>query len=286
VTILEASPSITKFIETWRRNFTQVLTESGLRAPKVEAVDAKSCADKIAKMEQKHYCVVLNGGGKLKGTLRLLMSEAEALQLSLVRPPEGAKPSPQPGEAQHGAAAELIGRATAGVAATWGAGAVKLEIAPAVVDDAKPESICGGLRITAESFAAITVVLGPSADFAESLRVLEGGAAAAGAGDKKPVTSTALANQPRGSSSNLDLLFDVQLEATIRFGGRELLLRDILSMSAGSVIGLDRQVDEPAELLVAGRLVARGEVVVVEGNFGLRITEVTSANQRSELLHA
>jgi flagellar motor switch protein FliN/FliY len=76
------------------------------------------------------------------------------------------------------------------------------------------------------------------------------------------------------SGSPLDLLLDVQLEATIRFGERQLLLRDILSAGPGSLIELDRELQEPADLLVAGRLIARGEVVVVNGHFGLRVTEL------------
>lgn len=75
---------------------------------------------------------------------------------------------------------------------------------------------------------------------------------------------------------SLDLLLDVELEATIRFGGRLLPLRDILSMSVGSVVELDKRIDEPAELFVAGRLIAKGEVVVVDGSFGLRVTEVVN----------
>jgi flagellar motor switch protein FliN/FliY len=83
---------------------------------------------------------------------------------------------------------------------------------------------------------------------------------------------------------SLDLLLDVELEATIRFGGRHLALRDILSMSVGSVVELDKRIDEPAELLVAGRLIALGEVVVVDGNFGLRVTHVIDAAETAELL--
>jgi flagellar motor switch protein FliN len=83
---------------------------------------------------------------------------------------------------------------------------------------------------------------------------------------------------------SLDLLFDVELEATIRFGGRQLLLRDILSMTPGSVVELDKRIDEPAELLVAGRLIARGEVVVVDGSFGLRVTEVVNEPAQAALL--
>jgi flagellar motor switch protein FliN/FliY len=84
---------------------------------------------------------------------------------------------------------------------------------------------------------------------------------------------------------NLELLLDVELQATIRFGEKEMLLRDVLGLMPGAVIELNQMVNEPASLLVAGRLIARGEVVVVDGNFGLRVTEVTSRGQRAELLH-
>ena len=85
-------------------------------------------------------------------------------------------------------------------------------------------------------------------------------------------------------NSNLGLLLDLKLEATIRFGQRELLLRDVLSLAPGAVVELDRQVNEPAELLVAGKLVARGEVVVVDGNFGLKISELLSRSDRAGLV--
>jgi len=76
----------------------------------------------------------------------------------------------------------------------------------------------------------------------------------------------------------------VQLEATIRFGEREMLLQDVFGLTPGAVVELNQLVNEPAELLVAGRLVAKGEVVVVDGNFGLRVTEVVSRSQRAEML--
>jgi flagellar motor switch protein FliN/FliY len=78
------------------------------------------------------------------------------------------------------------------------------------------------------------------------------------------------------STTHLDLLLDVPLEATIRFGESQLQLRDILSAAPGAIFPLDRDLNAPADLLVAGRLMARGEVVVVNGNFGLRITELMS----------
>jgi len=75
---------------------------------------------------------------------------------------------------------------------------------------------------------------------------------------------------------NLDLLLDVELEVMLRFGERSMLLREILELGAGSVVELDRTIDEPVDLLLDGRVIARGEVVVVDGNYGLRVLEVQS----------
>ncbi len=83
---------------------------------------------------------------------------------------------------------------------------------------------------------------------------------------------------------NLDLLLDVELEASLRFGQREMLLRDILELHPGSVVELDRRVQEPAELIVSGRVIAHGEVVIVDGNYGLRITDIAQASQRLQSL--
>jgi flagellar motor switch protein FliN len=78
----------------------------------------------------------------------------------------------------------------------------------------------------------------------------------------------------------LGILMDVELVATLRFGKRSMLLKDILDLCAGSVVELDQQVQEPVELLLDGKLIARGDVVIVDGNYGLRVTELlqTPAN--------
>jgi flagellar motor switch protein FliN/FliY len=67
---------------------------------------------------------------------------------------------------------------------------------------------------------------------------------------------------------------DVQVNVMLRFGERSMLLREILELGAGSVVELDRKVEEPVDLLLDGRLMARGEVVIVDGNYGLRVLEV------------
>jgi flagellar motor switch protein FliN/FliY len=76
---------------------------------------------------------------------------------------------------------------------------------------------------------------------------------------------------------NLNLVMDVELNVTLRFGQRKLTLREVLDLTSGSVVELDRQVEEPVELLLDGVVIARGEAVVIDGNYGLRVTEVSRA---------
>ncbi|SRR5581483_11986842 len=74
--------------------------------------------------------------------------------------------------------------------------------------------------------------------------------------------------------SKFDLLLDVELDVMLRFGGRNVLLKEILELGPGSVLELDRDIQDDADLYLDGKLIAHGEVVAVEGNFGLRITEI------------
>jgi flagellar motor switch protein FliN/FliY len=74
---------------------------------------------------------------------------------------------------------------------------------------------------------------------------------------------------------NLDLVMDVELSVTLRFGKRQLTLREVMELTSGSVVELDREVEEPVELLLNGMVIARGEAVVIDGNYGLRVTEVS-----------
>ncbi len=83
--------------------------------------------------------------------------------------------------------------------------------------------------------------------------------------------------QPGNDKKKLELLLDVNLALTLRFGQRDLTLGEILDLNSGSVIELDRAVEEPAELLLGDRVIARGQVVTVDGNYGIRITDMPVA---------
>ena len=83
-------------------------------------------------------------------------------------------------------------------------------------------------------------------------------------------------------SDGLQLLLDVELEASLRFGSREMPLGEILDLGPGDVVQLDRHVSDPVDLVVGDKIVARGEVVLVNGNFGLRVTQVAEPQRRLE----
>jgi len=89
-------------------------------------------------------------------------------------------------------------------------------------------------------------------------------------------------NQPAPLSTGLELLLDVELEAALRFGCCEMPLGEILELGPGDVVELDRHVSDPVDLVVGDKIVARGEVGLVNGNFGLRVTEVATPQRRLE----
>lgn len=92
----------------------------------------------------------------------------------------------------------------------------------------------------------------------------------------------AAAAPARRPTQNFDLLLEVALDASVRFGSRELELRELLELGPGDVVELDRHVADPVDLIVGDKIVARGEVVLVNGNFGLRVTEVAEPVRRLE----
>jgi len=81
-------------------------------------------------------------------------------------------------------------------------------------------------------------------------------------------------NTPVENPANLNLVLDVPVNLTIELGSAQLPMREVLQLNVGSVVQLDKPADAPVELSVNGKLIARGEVVVVEDRFGVKVTEV------------
>jgi flagellar motor switch protein FliN/FliY len=80
----------------------------------------------------------------------------------------------------------------------------------------------------------------------------------------------------------LDMLHDVEMEVSAELGRTRMSVRELLSLTPGAIVELDRAAGSPADLLVNGRLIARGEVVVVDENFGIRITQIVAPGTERE----
>jgi flagellar motor switch protein FliN/FliY len=86
------------------------------------------------------------------------------------------------------------------------------------------------------------------------------------------------------NTKNLDLLLDVEMPVSVSFGRAQLPLKDVMKLTTGSIVELSRSVSEPVDIIVNNFVIARGEVVVVEGNFGVRIKEISSKQERLKSL--
>ncbi len=101
-----------------------------------------------------------------------------------------------------------------------------------------------------------------------------------------PISFDPLSGAVESTPHNLDLLMDIPLEVSVELGRVTMLVSELLEIGTGSIVELKKVAGEPVEVLVNGRLIARGEVVVVEDNFAVRITEIISPMERVQKLGA
>jgi flagellar motor switch protein FliN/FliY len=99
----------------------------------------------------------------------------------------------------------------------------------------------------------------------------------------EPAESVELA-EPVPPAKSMDVLLDVELPVSVSFGRAQLPLKEVLKLTTGSIVELNRAISEPVEVIVNNCVIARGEVVVVEGNYGVRIHEILSRDKRLRTL--
>jgi flagellar motor switch protein FliN/FliY len=102
-----------------------------------------------------------------------------------------------------------------------------------------------------------------------------------------PKNTESIASRPSltgDEMKNIELIKDVKLPIRVRVGSKKMLLKDVLSMDIGSVIELDQLANDPLEILVGDKVIAQGEVVIVDGNFGVQISEIGTKKERLETL--
>jgi len=89
---------------------------------------------------------------------------------------------------------------------------------------------------------------------------------------------------PLDDANGLELLMDIPLEISVELGRVKMLVKDVVELGTGSIVEIDKAAGEPVDVMVNGRLVARGEVVVIEDNFGVRLTEILNPQERLQRL--
>jgi len=105
----------------------------------------------------------------------------------------------------------------------------------------------------------------------------------AGTSEEQADTSTLTSRPSAGPSQAAPLLMGVKLPIRVLLGRTQLCLRDIAQLGSGAVVELDCSPDDPVEIIVNDRVIAHGEVVVVSGNYGVRITKIASHNGTPEV---
>jgi flagellar motor switch protein FliN/FliY len=273
------SAAVQKFCDEWCTSFVSVLESLG--AASVIAAWSVPLAPRVPDAPAAPDTAVPTSfqvRGALQGTLTLLCDQCVAVQFAQLLQSEAPDPGAEFSAVQRDAFTEFL-RTVAGALTTgWKAQtSQQIELLlETVAQAAAPGAQAATLELKSDKFAALTLRLVLDPALCSALE-------AADDGDAEGVDSLA-AHLLAGSTPNLALLLDVELAATIRFGQRDMLLREVFALMPGAVIELNQLVSEPVELLVAGRLIARGEVVVVDGNFGLRVTEVAATSRREALM--
>jgi flagellar motor switch protein FliN/FliY len=243
-----------------------------------------SSADSGLVQDQTALCMHFSVGVPLGGEQALFLAAADGLRLSQLLMGEPLEPSATFDADHRDALAELFRQIAGSTALALGA-KLETEVKVTLIGADRPTWLAASpagvqLKLTSSQFPALSLNLQLNSALKS---VLAGEAPVPKAKDEEaPVRHGA--QQGGLQDSSLDFLRDIELGVTLRFGKRHVLLRDILEIVPGSVVELEQQVQEPVELLVGKRVIARGEVVVVGGNYGLRITEVISAVDRIESL--
>lgn len=132
---------------------------------------------------------------------------------------------------------------------------------------------------------------GLGSDFDDALAEATGGGGEGGGGAAKKDTEAAVslnddAKLPRMDFSKLKMILDIPLKVSVELGRTKMLVNDLLQLGQGSVIELDKIAGEPMEILINDKLVAMGEVVVVNEKFGVRLTDVVSQFGLGDLAHS
>jgi flagellar motor switch protein FliN/FliY len=259
----ELKPELRAWFAAWESCTQKVLTQvAGHPVTFDVSTEALPGAD-----SDLWYTIV--AGGALRGEMTLRVPADSGARLAQKFLGESEPPPGEP-SAEHKEALEELLRQIAGLAATTLAASAGGEVQFHVAASAAPSWPAAAkacFRTRDEAGTPIAMEIQVSAALATALQPVEAPSDQSAAPISPPPPPPAVV-------ASYERLMDVGLEVKLRFGSRRMVLRDVLALSAGVVVELDSNVNSPVDLLLDGRIVAQGEVVVVDGKYGLRVTQV------------
>lgn len=176
---------------------------------------------------------------------------------------------------------EAIRQAASAVSLLDGAAGVELRAGEVVPHTSEAQAGTVTLVVTSPALGVpLTIAVAGAIDVTAVPAAAPAGAAA------DPSHAAAGASVAAAPPDRLDAILDIELPLIVRFGRTELPLRTLAHLGPGSLIDLGRSADDPVDLLVSNRVVARGEVVVVGGNYGVRVLDVVSPRERARSMEA
>jgi len=275
----ELRSELRNWCEAWKTCLQNVLSQvSGNVSGQPTAFEISSQPLPAANSDV-WYTVVAGGAVHGEMTLRLPADSGTRLARKFLgeTKPAAEGIAGEPSTAENKEALEEFLRQIAGLAATTLAATVGAEVQLHLSASAAPSwssdaIVCLQTRNEAEAGTPITVEIQISPALAAELQPrVQPAPPVQTAAQPSPASST----QPPPASS-YGRLMDVGLDVKLRFGTRSMLLRDVLALSAGVVVELENTLTSPVDLLLDGRRIAQGEVVIVDGKYGLRITAVVN----------
>ncbi len=263
----QLAPALNAWLEGWEKCLQMVLSMTT-----GETVAFEASAEALPRADSDLWFTVAVGGA-VQGEMALRLPCVTGIRLaqSLLQETE---PPPDVPTSNHKDALEELLRQVAGQAATslssTVGGGIQLSLASSAAPSWSPSGT-KNLHTKDEAGTPVDIEIQVSAALATAL------VAPPKVAPPAPVAALSPAQAPL-EGTGYERLRDVMLDVKLRFGSRRMLLRDVLALSAGVVVELDSNVTSPVDLLLDGRLVARGDVVVVDGKYGLRVTQVLDSS--------
>jgi flagellar motor switch protein FliN/FliY len=265
-----------------REMFAALIEELGIVVGAM--IDSPATVVPGAPAMGRQWVAQVRAEGELTGAITVVVDHDGAIAItSLMTGIEGAIPD----EALLDTLREVLAQAVGALALKPVARGAKLAVAEVVASESRvPEGEWFAYGIGAEKMpASLAVTVWGSLSAGQPAAAMTAAAPRSVAQPAQAAAKAAVSTEAT-FDDRIDVILDIDLPLVVRFGKTELPLRALTRLGPGSVIDLGRSPDDPVEVLVSNRVVARGEVVIVSGSYGIRILDVVSQRERVRSMEA